>query len=487
MLPDVELEAGGTAVVVGANTELAVPAGEMLIVLDSARIGTGLRNAGDRVALIDPFGARRDAVSWGDVRIPFFVSVPAAGQSIARNKSGGVRLADRLTPWAVEERVAPPDPDTPPMHGSLAIIEAVWPEGSIHEPARMVIRNVSDQPLLTINWRLSVGARAVTLPSVRLEAGERRAFTAERLGIDGWLNAGAGRLILRDAHGRWLSTASWGADTTFHEIEARRAGEPIWFTDARRVRPEVPWHRWFERQDVLVVSDVSRQRVAAALRRRTNWNWGGRLPLREDRHMGLRLSRRSLLKAAARLGAGAALAALGIGRGEPSEAQEEAEEPYFQESATKLTLGNRYYEVDFDKQNGAITRIFDKRGGGTVSEGNAGGSLWSLLWEEYGTRHDWHWRHAAEYTSKRSWDRDTNRLTFEYRLRDSEIEASLRITATISDAPWLTLEAHLEHSRGPRVDFLSFPHDLTFRVASIKQALEPIVARRHVATLLLRA
>ena len=153
------------------------------------------------------------------------------------------------------------------MHGSLAIIESVWPEGADDEPAGMVIGNVVDEPLLTVNWRLSVGARAVTLPSVRLEAGERRAFTAERLGIGGWLSAGAGRLILRDAHGRWLSTASWGADTTFHEIEAPRAGEPIWFTDARRVRPEVPWHRWFERQDVLVVSDVSRQRVVASRRR----------------------------------------------------------------------------------------------------------------------------------------------------------------------------------------------------------------------------
>ena len=269
MLPDVELEAGATAVVIGANTELAVPAGEMLIVLDSARIGTGLRNAGDRVALIDPFGVRRDAVSWGDVRTPFFVEVPAAGQSIARTESGGVRLSDRLTPWAVEERIAPPDWDPPPMHESLATIEAVWPEGSVVEPARMVIRNVSDEPLLTINWRLSVGARAVTLPSVRLEAGERRAFTAERLGVDGWLNAGAGRLVLRDAHGHWLSTASWGADTTFHEIEPSGSG-PIQFTDYDRVRPTVPWYRWFERQEVLVVSDVSRERVAAR-RRRTDW------------------------------------------------------------------------------------------------------------------------------------------------------------------------------------------------------------------------
>ena len=235
--------------------------------LDSARIGTGLRNAGDRVALVDPFGARRDAVSWGDVRIPFFVSVPAAGQSIARNKSGGVRLSDRLTPWAVEERVAPPDPDTPPMHGSLAIIEAVWPEGSVDEPARMVIRNVTDQPLLTVNWRLSVGARAVTLPSVRIEAQERRAFTADRLGIGGWLNAGVGRLVLRDAHGRWLSTGSWGADTTFHKLEPSNSGGPIQFTDYDRVRPTVPWYRWFELQDVVVVSDLSRQRVVAARRR----------------------------------------------------------------------------------------------------------------------------------------------------------------------------------------------------------------------------
>ena len=267
MLPDVVLAAGASVVVIGANADLAVPAGEMLIVLDSARIGTGLRNAGDRVALIDPFGARRDAVSWGDVRTPFFVEVLAATHSITRTESGGVRLVDRLTPWAVEERIAPPDPDTPPMHGSLAIVESVSLEGADGGPAGMVIRNVTDQPLLTVNWRLSVGARAVTLPSVRIEAQERRAFTAERLGIDGWLNAGAGRLVLRDAHGRWLSTASWGADTTFHQIEPSSSGGPIQFTNYDRVRPTVPWYRWFELQEVLVVSDVSRERVAAARRR----------------------------------------------------------------------------------------------------------------------------------------------------------------------------------------------------------------------------
>ena len=88
MLPDVDLEAGGTAVVVGANTDLTVPAGEMLIVLDSARIGTGLRNAGDRVALIDPYGVRRDAVSWGDVRTPFFVERPG-GHTVDRAQQVG--------------------------------------------------------------------------------------------------------------------------------------------------------------------------------------------------------------------------------------------------------------------------------------------------------------------------------------------------------------------------------------------------------------
>ena len=92
----------------------------------------------------------------------------------------------------------------------------------------------------------------------------------------------------------------------------------------------------------------------------------------------MRLSRRSLLKTAARLCTGAGLALLGLGGSERSEAQEESEGPYFQESASKLTLGNQYYEVDFDKQNGAITRIFDKRGGGVVSEGNADGSLWAF-------------------------------------------------------------------------------------------------------------
>ena len=96
--------------------------------------------------------------------------------------------------------------------------------------------------------------------------------------------------------------------------------------------------------------------------------------------MGLRLSRRSLLKATARLGAGAGLALLGLGKG-AGQTQDvmEDEGPYFHESASKADPGKPVLRGGFrSKRTARSLSIFDKRGGGVVSEGNAGGSLWSV-------------------------------------------------------------------------------------------------------------
>ena len=194
----------------------------------------------------------------------------------------------------------------------------------------------------------------------------------------------------------------------------------------------------------------------------------------------MRLSRRSLLKTAARLGAGAALAALGIGRGESGTAQEKSEGPYFQESASKLTLGNQYYEVDFDKQNGAITRILDKRGGRVVSEGNADG-LWAFTPDS--------WRIASlafnvalphpTYSSNAvsssdfnwTWSAARQELMLKYNVNNHKADTDVTVTITVSDDSWFDLSAFVEHRRGERIEMFGFPHQLAFRVSSIRQAL----------------
>ena len=193
-----------------------------------------------------------------------------------------------------------------------------------------------------------------------------------------------------------------------------------------------------------------------------------------------RLSRRSLLKAAARLGAGAALAALGIGRGEPSEAQEESEEPYFRESATNLTLGNRYYEVDFDKSNGAITRIFDKRGGGVVSEGNADGSLWGLARGAWATSWNYNWpetflqsRGVSASGFEWQWIADDGTLTLDYELRAGGTQTHVLVTVELPDAPYIDLSARIENRRGPVLDWIDFPSQLMFDPDDVKRAVIP--------------
>ena len=185
----------------------------------------------------------------------------------------------------------------------------------------------------------------------------------------------------------------------------------------------------------------------------------------------MRLSRRSLLKTAARLGAGAGLALLGLGGAERSEAQEESEGPYFRESATKLTLGNQYYEVDFDKRNGAITRIFDKRGSGVVSEGNAYRSLWALFTDGSPV-----WigsREVSQSTFQWKWDASSSVLHLSYAASNTAIDIEATIDVRATEQPWIDLQAYLDHRRGPRIDWLSFPNELTFPAERISEAFFP--------------
>ena len=183
------------------------------------------------------------------------------------------------------------------------------------------------------------------------------------------------------------------------------------------------------------------------------------------------LSRRSLLKAAARLGVGAGLALLGIG-GERSRAQEESEELYFRESAATLTLGNQYYEVDLDKRNGAITRIFDKRGGGVVSEGNADGSLWAFWADGDGDS----LRSAVSVPPsgfRWDWTPETGTLKLTYVIDQHPIKAQIQVSVVSADQYWFDMFATLRYESGPHLHWLSFPHDIGFRKDQIQEALMP--------------
>ena len=252
-LPAFHLQGGESVLVVGSAADVAVAAGASIIILESRQIGTGLRNAGDRVALINPYGVRYDAVSWGDVRRPRATEPPNPRQSIVRNASGNQAISDRLTPWTLGEAISAdpgrhrhPLPDT-----SVRIIRAlIDPEDD--EQETITIRNVSRQPLLTVNWSLTVNNSLITLRSVRIEPGDEYDISEPDGVIGGGLSSKGGHLVLRDSNGNWLSTASWGNDETFHQLPPATAGTTLHFSPFARIHPRVPWFD-FERHNTGMV------------------------------------------------------------------------------------------------------------------------------------------------------------------------------------------------------------------------------------------
>ncbi len=267
-LPDFEIEPGGAVLVVGSNADVAVPAGRSLVILESANIGTGLRNTGDRVALVNPFGVRYDAVSWGSVRTPRAIDPPNPRQSIIRTPTGGQTLSDSLTPWTVGEAIsAEPERHRHALPDTTMRITMAQIDPPVGEAESITIKNISDKPLLTVNWSLTVGNSLVKLRSVRILPDESFEVTEP----DGKLGAGlsrrGGHLVLRDQHGNWLATASWGDDNTFHRQSVPPPGEPLRFSPLARVHPRIPWFQTIDLGNRLIIGAVPRRsdaRVADA-------------------------------------------------------------------------------------------------------------------------------------------------------------------------------------------------------------------------------
>ena len=268
-LPDVVLEPGETVVVVGSSSRLPVPAGRTLVILETARIGSGLRNAGDRVALVDPYGVRHDAVSWGDIRWPRSSEPPEPHQSIVRTRLGGQTLTDKLTPWTVEEAVAQPDRHQHARPETAVQIVSALVDPSDDDSESITIRNVSDKPVLTVNWSLTVGTSLTTLRSVRINPGESFTITERDGEIGSGLAASGGHLVLRDPRGNWLATASWGNDETFHRMRPPSQGEEIHFSPFARVHPRIAWfdlHNPWHWKRTLVATTSDRQPVLDSAR-----------------------------------------------------------------------------------------------------------------------------------------------------------------------------------------------------------------------------
>ena len=257
-LPDVELEPGVAVVIVGSSADIVVPAGQTVVVLDSASIGTGLRNTGDRVALVNPYGVRYDAVSWGTVRSPRAIAPPNPRQSIIRRPTGGQSLSDSLTPWTVSEAInAEPERHRHPRPDTTMRITTAQVDPPVGQPESVTIKNISPEPLLTVNWTLTVNDALIRLRSVRLEPGGSFIVTDPDGRIGGGLSRRGGHLVLRDQHGNWLATASWGNDHTFHRQSSPGPGEAVRFNSLARIHPRIPWFESNNRGNRVMVGATS--------------------------------------------------------------------------------------------------------------------------------------------------------------------------------------------------------------------------------------
>ncbi|MCY3568871.1 MAG: lamin tail domain-containing protein [Chloroflexi bacterium] len=256
-LPDIQLAPRSTALVVGRAATMSVPASRTLIVLDAAAIGTGLRNRGDRVALIDPQGVRHDAVSWGDVRSPRFMEPPESGESIVRSARGYQRISVEPSPWIVSEALTAqsdrhehPRPDT----RARIVAASLKLEGELEES--VTVRNIGGESLLTINWSLTVGRSLEKVRSVLIRPGDTHLIRPRDGQLGSGLQRSGGRLVLRDQHGNWLATASWGDDHTFHRQASPDTGQDILFNPRARTHPRIPWYESLSGENSFQVSTL---------------------------------------------------------------------------------------------------------------------------------------------------------------------------------------------------------------------------------------
>ncbi len=242
-LPDINLAPRAAVLIVGRAATMLVPASQTLIVLDSSAIGTGLRNSGDRVALVNPQGVRHDAVSWGDVRSPRFMQAPNPGESIVRDALGQQRIAAAASPWIVSEPLgAEPDRHEHPRPDTRMRIIAASVSEQGDQGESVTVRNVGDEPLRTVNWTLTVGRSSVRLRSLLIRPGDSHIIRPDAGRLGSGLRRAGGLLVLRDQDGNWLATASWGDDRTFHDQSAPEAGEDLRFNPLTRKHPRIPWY-----------------------------------------------------------------------------------------------------------------------------------------------------------------------------------------------------------------------------------------------------
>ena len=165
-LPEVTIPAGGS-VVIAAQADESLDADATI---EDGRIGNGLANASDAVALFDEHGEEVDRVAWGSDGVPRARS----GRTLQRSSPSAEPVMAEPTPG----RVAPPDveqEDEPaPAPAPLTLgISALMPNPESGKEW-VELRNHGPEQILINRWHLVIGDEETPLSGVVLPGNYQR-------------------------------------------------------------------------------------------------------------------------------------------------------------------------------------------------------------------------------------------------------------------------------------------------------------------------
>jgi hypothetical protein len=154
-----------------------------------------------------------------------------------------------------------------------------------------------------------------------------------------------------------------------------------------------------------------------------------------------------------------------------------AQTVYFDDSGPdSILVGNSFYEIEFDKSNGAIASITDKATGRHVSEGSRYGCLWGAFGSAAGYVGgcSFHAKGADRFSY--AWSATTNTLSLTYTSASPRTHGvAALITLTASEHSVFDLRLQLQSHWGSTLEYVSFPSDLVFREPTIQAAYLPVL------------
>ncbi len=143
-----------------------------------------------------------------------------------------------------------------------------------------------------------------------------------------------------------------------------------------------------------------------------------------------------------------------------------------------LTLSNAdFYQVTFNKYNGAILEILDKTSGQVIVNGSAYDCLWSV--ELPTASHpviggcDYYTGQGKNF--KYRWDETTSTLTFLYEPSvSSERKMFATVTIQAADGPFLNMQITVKNNWNYPAELVRFPFPLALTESTIQQGLIPL-------------